>query len=168
MDSRRPQPSYRYPVFSKTYRCDARCSCSGPVTVRRSPSKTLVSTTAATVLLEWECRSADSTTAFAWAATSGNLGGLPVAGRLRRPRGAIGASASACSGGWASPVCDQAHLRGTSLRTGPPATPGPISHKVPVLRQVAHPTTFSAQGVMPVGKRLARAGLVWMAFFKSA
>jgi hypothetical protein len=24
------------------------------------------------------------------------------------------------------------------------------------------------QGVMPVGKRLARAGLVWMAFFKSA
>ncbi len=29
-------------------------------------------------------------------------------------------------------------------------------------------TTLSAQGVMPVGKRLARAGLVWMAFFKSA
>ena len=26
----------------------------------------------------------------------------------------------------------------------------------------------SAQGVMPLGKRLARAGLVWMAFFKSA
>jgi hypothetical protein len=44
----------------------------------------------------------------------------------------------------------------------------PISHKALVLRQVAHPTTLSDQGVMSVGKRLARVGLVWMAFFKSA
>ncbi len=49
-----------------------------------------------------------------------------------------------------------------------PRNSSPPSHKAPLSRQIAHPTTLSAQAVMPVGRRLAGAGLVWMAFFKSA
>jgi hypothetical protein len=102
-----------------------------------------VSTTAATVLLEWECRSASDGSGptpqprLRGRPRRGYLGGLPVAGRLRRPRVAIGASASACSGGWSSPACDQARLRGTSLRTARP------QHQ-PHFTQGARPSTGCA------------------------